>query len=183
MILILRMNDVINKFEFSVVINAFSLTDSWLIKLTHWASYSAVAFIALAVDRWKKFIELNLFLKHWQWECCWKQRKLLKRWIMSLNNLLSCDFWTCIWCTSLHWRDDVFLFKRLFLLLSSLVVLINHQSISLFLDHHFSADSSYMIDSQRVSSSWDVDLAASRLMHAECQYTSLILNKTFCFIE
>ncbi len=147
------MNNVINEFKFSDIINAFSSTDSWLIELIHWILYFAIAFIALTVNKWKKFIELNLFLKHQQLKYCLKQRKLLRKWIMNLNNLLLHDLWTCIWCMFLHWRDEVFSFKRLFLSFSSLIVFVNHQNILLFLDYHFSADSSCMIDSWMMSSS------------------------------
>ncbi len=70
LILTIRMNDVVTEFEFFDIVNAFSSTSSWLIELTHWISYSSVAFFSWVIDKWEKFIELNLFSRHWQWECC-----------------------------------------------------------------------------------------------------------------
>ncbi len=70
LILTTRMNDVVTKFKFFNIVNAFSLTDSWLIELTHWISYSSVALFFWAINRWKKSIELSLFSRCWQWECC-----------------------------------------------------------------------------------------------------------------
>ncbi len=70
LILTMRVNDVVTEFKFFDIVNAFSSTDSWLIELTYWASYSLVAFFSWAINRWEKSIELSLFLKCQQWECC-----------------------------------------------------------------------------------------------------------------
>ncbi len=70
LILTTRMNDVVTEFEFFNIVNAFSSTDSWLIELTHWVSYSSIAFFFWVIDRWKKSIELSLFSRCQQWECC-----------------------------------------------------------------------------------------------------------------
>ncbi len=43
LILITRMNDVMTEFKFFDIVNAFSSTNSWLIELIHWTSYSFVA--------------------------------------------------------------------------------------------------------------------------------------------
>ncbi len=70
LILTTKVNDVVTKFEFFNIVNAFSSTDSWLIKLIHWVSYSSVAFFFWAIDKWEKSIELSLFSRHRQWKCC-----------------------------------------------------------------------------------------------------------------
>ncbi len=70
LILTMRMNDVVTEFKFFNIVNAFSSTDSWLIELTHWASYSSVALFSWAIDRWEKSIKLSLFSRRRQWECC-----------------------------------------------------------------------------------------------------------------
>ncbi len=61
LILTTRMNDVVTEFKFFNVVNAFSLTDGWLIELIHWTLYSSVAFFSWAIDKWKKSIKLSLF--------------------------------------------------------------------------------------------------------------------------
>ncbi len=61
LILTTRVNDVVTEFKFFNIVNAFSSTDSWLIELIHWVSYSSVTFFSWAIDRWKKSIELSLF--------------------------------------------------------------------------------------------------------------------------
>ncbi len=86
-----------------------------------------------------------------------------------------------------HWLCNIFSFKRLFFSILILVVLVNHQSILLFLNHWFSArnsaNSSCVINSWEMNSFSTVDFAEHSSKHVACRCTSSVLDRTSCFVE
>ncbi len=110
LILTTRVNDIVIEFEFFNIVNAFSLTDSWLIELTHWVSYSSVALFSWAIDRWKKSIELSLFSRRRQWELDWSSSRV-SSWHFELEPISSriAHIFNPIWVELLifsTWRDS-----------------------------------------------------------------------------